>query len=828
VKVLFNGFLALCLLGLVAGVKRDWIFPGASAPKSFTNSIGMKMLQIESGEFSMGESNRTPPSLGGPSYSDRGDWDERPVHRVKISKSFFMAETPVTIEQFKQFKKEYRGLDLFAPYVAGLSWEEATAFCRWLSKKEGKQYRLPTEAEWEYAARAGGATLFWSGNEPPKQDAANQWGLKEMGFGLPEWCHDWYDAYPDEDQVDPVGPLTGLTRVVRDGGLEMREREPAAAQAAGLGSKPSPFQKIAAYYHRSANRASMLPDAPAADNQGPATRFYHFIGFRVVQGALPDTPPTVSANPFPLDCVLASDGAPELGPDKQKPYFKARPILPIPPENDQGGGMEAVGIHPGVLAHIHSGGFAVAPNGDLLQISFSSSARNTEYEPNTTMIVSRLRRGAEQWDMPSLFYDLADINDQSGLLWNDNGKLWFFGGGRYFGDARFKITTSTDNGETWTPLRLPFITEQKEFVETQPINSAFHGKDGAIYFGSDGKDGSSMLWVSRDSGKTWTDTGGRTAGRHTTFVLLKDGRILGMGGKNTDIEGYMPKTYSSDGGKTWSAPVRTPFPAMGSNQRPTILRLQSGRLFFASDFQQIRVKNPPPDAVKERGSFVALSEDEGETWRIKKLEPAQPHETRRIPKFKKDWGGGDHDYSTIGYSAAVQSPNGVIHLMTSLNHPSMHFSMNEAWILSAEKGEVGQVTLGSTAGTKQKEERYPDGKIRVIWGGRTGANGDFVRHGTETWYYPDGKKKYEVFYQDGRKIGAESFWDPQGRMLWNWQRRADGRGVWTHYWTNGKKKIESNWRDFKAEGPAIHWDRKGIVTNRFNFEGGAIIDDGKP
>jgi BNR repeat protein/MORN repeat protein len=426
--------------------------------------------------------------------------------------------------------------------------------------------------------------------------------------------------------------------------------------------------------------------------------------------------------------------------------------------------------------------------------------------------------------MPAVFYDLADINDQSGLLWNDGGKLWFFGGGRYFGDVRFKFTISTDNGETWTPLKLPFITEQKAEVEAQPINSAFRGPDSAIYFGADAKGGSSMLWVSRDQGKTWFDAGGRTAGRHTTFVPFKDGRILGMGGKNTNIEGYMPKTYSSDWGKTWSKAVKTPFPAMGSNQRPTILRLKSGRLFFASDFQQIRTRNQPPAAIKERGSFVALSEDEGETWRIKKLELALPHETRQIPKFKKDWGGGDHDYSTIGYSVAVEAPNGVIHLMTSLNHPSMHFEMNEAWILSAEKGEVGQRVEGSNSEIKKREARYPDGKIKVTWGSRTGANGDYVRHGTETWYYPDGKKKYEVTYQDGRKTGKETFWGPQGHAKWSWERPNDGSSVWTHYWPNGQKKIESSWRAFKAQDVATRWDRKGNVVRRVTFKDGAIID----
>ena len=333
-----------------------------------------------------------------------------------------------------------------------------------------------------------------------------------------------------------------------------------------------------------------------------------------------------------------------------------------------------------------------------------------------------------------------------------------------------------------------------------------------------------MLWASRDEGKTWFDTGGRTAGRHTTFALLKDGRILGMGGKNTNIDGYMPKTYSSDWGKTWSKPVKTPFPAMGGNNRPTILRLKSGRLLFASDFQLYQKENPPPAEIKERGSFVALSDDEGETWHIKTLDMALPHETRQIPKIKREWGGGDHDYGTIGYAAAIQAPNGVIHLMTSMNHPSQHFAMNEAWILSAQKGEANQVVAGARSEVRKQEERYPNGKVKATWSSRTGANGDYVLHGPETWYYPDGKKKYEVTYQDGRKTGKESFWLQGGVLKWGWNHRPDGTSTWTQYRTDGSKKIESHWRGFKADGLATHWNSKGGVIQQITFKDGAIVD----
>ncbi|MBA3514031.1 MAG: SUMF1/EgtB/PvdO family nonheme iron enzyme [Pyrinomonadaceae bacterium] len=822
-----------------------------------TNTIGIRMLRIQPGSFTMGETNPTPASLKGPQYTDMGNWDERPVHRVTITKPFYISETPVTLEQYRQFNKDYTGLDLFEPFVSGVSWDDATEFCKWLSKKEGKSYRLPTEAEWEYAARAGTTSLFWTGSEAPKTDAPNPWGLKDIAYGVPEWVYDWHGMYADKDQIDPVGPSSGVARVVRDGGVEMRELGPKDTRASRLGFKdvnakefPSYYRRAGddfqgfltypAYFRRSANRASMIPEVPSSSNTGPGTPYTHYIGFRIVEAALPATRPVDAAQPFPLDCVINSKIGVEQGPDMAKPYFKARPIMPIPPDNDQGGGMEAVGLHPAIGGHIHSGGIVLAPNGDVLQFSFSTPAPSTEVDHNSTMVVTRLRHGADQWDMPDLFYDLADMDDQSALVWNDNGKLWFFGGGRAFGDVKFKYATSTDSGASWSRLTIPYVAEQKGYVEPQPITSAFRGPDGTIYFGTDAKGGDSLLWASRDNGKTWFDTGGRTVGRHTTFVMLRDGRILGMGGKSTDIDGYMPKTYSADGGKTWSKGEKTEFAALGGNQRPVIMRLKSGRLFFASDFQyslaqrqliakpgQVGAwggKETAPDSIKERGSFAALSDDEGKTWHIRKLDLGLPHESRQIPKIKRPLNPSDHDHATIGYTSAVQAPNGVIHLMTSMNHPSMHFELNEAWILSGDKGQINQQWAGASSAVQKHLHKYANGKTKVSWSSRTALNGDYVLHGTETWYYPDGRKKYVVTYQDGKKIGTESFWLPGSVLKWSWEHRPDGTAVWIHYWNNGRKKIESNWRGFKADGAATHWDQQGRVVRELMFKEGTLVE----
>ncbi len=798
--------LALPLLGLAAGIL--CAEPPAPAPE--VNSVGLKLLPISAGTFTMGALNATTRSLGGPASGVRGDWDEHPAHRVTLTRGFLISETPVTLEAYRQFKPDYAGSDLFAPYVTGISWDDAAAYCRWLSAKEGRPYRLPTEAEWEYAARAGSTTLFWSGATPPARDAANPWGLRGISSGIPEWCADWHGPYPGLDQTDPVGPATGWARVVRNSGPEMRELSAKAKDAPTLGFRPSRYAAIPPYFQRSANRASMPPAAASAEGY-----MVHSIGFRIVQGPAPATAPLAAAVPFPLDGILQTPAGLDQGPAPDRPYLRKRIMLPLPPEGGQPDAIAAAGFHPAVGGHIHSGGLAVMPNGDLLEVSFSSTLNASESDPDATMVVFRLRHGSAEWDLPDLFYDLADLNDQSGLMWNDRGRVWFFGGGRYIGDVPFKFTTSSDSGATWSPLTIPAITQRHGFIEAQPITSAFRDPPGGtIYFGSDASGGSSLLWASADDGRTWYDTGGRTAGRHTAFAVLKDGRILGMGGKSTDINGYMPRVFSDDHGKTWSTPEPTPFSTLAGGQRPTLLRLRSGRLFFAGDFQSSSPKVKPPAAITERGSYVALSDDEGRTWHIKRLALAQPHEGGRGPRA----------YGSLGYCIAVQTANGLIQLTTSVNRPALHFELNEAWILSDETGETNAAVAGPGAGPRVAHtESYPGGGPRAAWSSRTGANGDYVLDGPETWFGPDGRKRYEVTYDFGRKAGREELWRADGSVAWTWDRRPDGTGIWIRYWENGTKRTESEWQGLKADGNATRWEPDGKEAAHYQFADGLVV-----
>jgi formylglycine-generating enzyme required for sulfatase activity len=266
----------------------------SAAPKEITNTVGMKLVLIPSGEFLMGS----------PDSDKDAEDDEKPQHRVQITRPFYLGATEVTVGQFRRFVEQTgyrteaerdgeggRGLNEakqrferdpkytwrnpgFAQTddhpVVNVSWNDAIAFCDWLSGLDGLKpfdhvharrpwdgegYRLPTEAEWEYACRSGTTTRYQSGDDPETlatvgniadgtarakcsswtwaiaaQDGyvytapvgrfrANAFGLYDMHGNVLEWCWDWYDAdyYKKAPGADPLSSSQADLRVIRGG-----------------------------------------------------------------------------------------------------------------------------------------------------------------------------------------------------------------------------------------------------------------------------------------------------------------------------------------------------------------------------------------------------------------------------------------------------------------------------------------------------------------------------------------------------------------------------------------------------------------------------------
>jgi formylglycine-generating enzyme required for sulfatase activity len=192
--------------------------------------MGIEWVKIKGGTFQMG--------------SKRGDLDERPVHTVELE-PFFISKYEVTFDQYDAFCED---TDRKKPEdvkwgrgkrpVINVNWNDAMAFCKWLSQKTGDKIHLPTEAQWEYAARGGNTSsrYLYSGNDkadsiawyahnsdkttqPVGQKLPNERGIHDMSGNICEWCQDWYDRdyYSHSPKQNPRGPESGYLRVIRGG-----------------------------------------------------------------------------------------------------------------------------------------------------------------------------------------------------------------------------------------------------------------------------------------------------------------------------------------------------------------------------------------------------------------------------------------------------------------------------------------------------------------------------------------------------------------------------------------------------------------------------------
>ena len=220
---------------------------GVSAqPTEFSNSIGMAFIPVPAGAFLMGSPDRDPVAQR----------TEQPQHQVSISKGFLIGRFEVTQAQWEAvigsnpytrdrsnpfYNRPGMAERITRPdHPATVSWNDAQEFIAALNAKEGhNRYRLPSEAEWEYVARAGTTTVYsfgddvrelgvyaWfngdfstGGSHPVGQKKPNQWGLYDVHGNAWEWVRDWYDPayYRTSTTVDPNGPASGSERVVRGG-----------------------------------------------------------------------------------------------------------------------------------------------------------------------------------------------------------------------------------------------------------------------------------------------------------------------------------------------------------------------------------------------------------------------------------------------------------------------------------------------------------------------------------------------------------------------------------------------------------------------------------
>ena len=789
------------------------------AAEEITNSIGMKLVSIQPGTFTMGQDgpHADYQTVKHADKSDDADWDERPAHRVTLTTPLHMAVTETTVGQYRQFKPKAKATGTDDEAVTNVDWNDAVAFCKWLSAKEGKTYRLPTEAEWEYACRAGTTTVFNTGERLPdgfqkfkmndkvikrfftkagkfpsdyrdwpkesplrvQQTPANAWGLFDMHGNVEEWCLDWYGPYEVAEAVDPVGRVDGDFRVTR-------------------GGSHSIFNRLL----RSANRSGRLA-ATAND----------MIGFRVVLADLPKTAPLPMPAPA-LNARNVSQSIPAKADPMTKPFFSGpKPFVKVPP-NMAG---------PLFSNHNHSPAIAECPNGDLLTVWFSCG---DEGGPELAVVASRLRRGAAEWEEASPFWDGPDINDHAPKLWFDGERTLFFFAKGLSGDV---MRTSIDSGATWSKGH---VFQPEAEIGNMPIRT----REGFMVLPLDGNKPGASLNISRDGGKTWTFTPGhgkpdwhaggsgtRFPGIHNAIVELADGRIMALGrfdlpAEQAKFNFRTPLSYSSDLGKTWTYEA-SPFPAIGSVQRAVLMRLHEGPLLFCSftDEQRYWPKRKGMTFKAADGSeftgcglFAAVSFDEGKTWPVQKLvTPGGPERT--LPSVdNREFTLSDTMAEAAGYLSACQTRDDLIQLISSKNH----YVFNLAWLKTLPAAPAASATPAATPRPPASAARAsslpvtprlitrpgaefshaarkwqgipsievsPGGRLWATWYGGPAGEGEpgnhqlLVTSGDDgrTWSDPVAVFKPEPV--DKSRCGDGHLWlDPQGRLWWIVNRFLSG------------------------------------------------------
>ena len=546
-----------------------------------------------------------------------------PLVEIPGTEGLRMGTTEITNAQYEAFSPSHKALRGYKGFskaddeaVILVSWDEANAYCEWLSRKTGRHFRLPTEAEWEFACRAGTTTAYNTGETFPEEQwkvqkntrdkepvslqvaqfAPNAWGLYDMHGNVEEWCLDACSssrALPSLSSPSSPAP-TGDLRAVRGG------------------SHNTPVEFL-----RSDSRSASLPEDRSV-----------LLGFRIVE---------------PSPAREKSQGqAGSIGPVFREPVpYVIEPVDGTP-----------------FYAHNHQPAVTWTPEGTLLAIWFSTQA-----EAGREMVVLQSEFDGERWTPATLFCKVPGRNmTGSALLTLDSGEILHFQG---VGDAgEWKdlalATRKRDLGGHWSPLR--YIEPEHE-VRHQVIAGPIVTRDGRILLccdaGPDGEAGTS-LHISKDGGKTWKDTGSNIAGIHAGIVERADGSLMAFGRGNS-IEGHMPCSVSRNGGYTWEYSP-TEFPPIGSGQRLVLKRLQEGPLMLCS--------------FGAEGLFAALSYDDGASWPVKKLLTDGVERTLDGGAWTGSFTMDSTHAEPKGYLCCTQSPDGIIHLLSS----RVHYRFNLEWL----------------------------------------------------------------------------------------------------------------------------------------------------
>lgn len=646
---------------------------GPFTVEAHKDSLSIPMVDIPAGTFYMG-------SLG-----EGANYDEAPAHPVVLSRPFRMSATEITNAQYEAFRPEHRALrgkngistedDEAVVYV---SWQDAMDFCEWLSRKEGKSYRLPTEAEWEYACHAGTYFPFSTGDGLPAayhknqrtartlqpvslrvgQTPANAFGLYDMHGNVEEWCLDWYGPYLPYRQTDPVGYADGEFRVTRGGSHNTPEK-----------------------YLRTTNRMAMLPDDKHAQT-----------GFRIVEADYPQSPGLpaplpprheqgVSQEKFAWDTATTS---PQFSPPQ---VYVREPTDGTP-----------------FFAHNHQPAITWCDNGDLLAIWFSANEENGR---EMVVLGSRLRAGTNEWEPASLFFKVPDRNMTGSALLNDGeGTLYHLNGVEASGDWQNLMLvqrTSRDNGRSWSK---PRIIAPEHTKRHQVIAGTIRTREGwlvqACDAGPESHDGTAIQ-ISQDGGASWYDpwdgapkpdfrdggSGSTIAGIHAGIVQLQDGSLMALGRGNSiaDTTGRlrMPMSISRDGGKSWVYHA-SEFPPIDGGQRLVLRRLNEGPLLLIS-FTDHPLRTPEAErgmifsdsdgkSSRGYGMYAALSYDDGKTWPVKKLLTDGTERFLNGGAWTQSFVMDSTHAEPRGYLAATQTPDGKIHLLSS----RLYYCFNLAWL----------------------------------------------------------------------------------------------------------------------------------------------------